>query len=133
MIGAAWHSRLEKNGVSMMLQDDVIHVSRLLRAAHGLKGATMADQLRYGGRLLPRRVRQAAQRLAHAEKVLGMPKLARQLDVGALSADYKMCVQYLRPMSQGATVQSLWMRALSWAAWMMVAVLAMIMLLFWFR
>jgi hypothetical protein len=116
-----------------MLQDDVTHIGRMLRATHGLKGATMADQLRHGGRLLPRRVRLAAQRLADAELLVGMPKLSRQLDETALNRDYKICVQYLGPITQGRAHQPIWLRILSWLAWAIIAVLVVALLLFWAR
>lgn len=115
----------------VMLQDDLIHVGRLLRSAVGLKGDTLADQLRHGGRLLPAPVRRAAQRLAEAEAMSGMPKLARQLDVASLARDYRTCIQYLGPLARGAVRHPLWLRALSWGAWAIVVVLLASIALNW--
>lgn len=105
------------------LTDDIAHVSRLLRAALGLRGATIGDQIRHGGRLLPRKVRAAAQRLAEAEAMAGVPKLAKQLDYDGLTRDYKTCVQHLGPLSIGHVRHALWYRALSWSALIVVLVI----------
>ncbi len=102
------------------LTRDVAHVGRMLKAGLGLRGDDLSTQLRRGGRLLPRRVRAAAGRLAVAEAMLGAPKLARQLDISGLKADAKLCIQYLTPLVQRRTRQSVWLVAASWAALMLV-------------
>ena len=79
---------------------DIAHVGRMLKAGLGLRGADLAEQLRRGGRLLPRRVRAAAGRLAAAEAMLQQPKLAKQLDGASLSRDAKLCIAHLTPLVQ---------------------------------
>ena len=98
------------------LAQDVAHVGRLLKAGLGLRGDDLDAQLRRGGRLLPRRVRAAALRLAKAEPMLAAPKLARQLDHAALRADAKLCIQHLTPIVQQRVQHGWWLRAASWAA-----------------
>lgn len=105
------------------LAKDVAHVGRLLKAGLGLRGDDMAAQLRRGGRLLPRRVRAAALRLAAAEPMLAAPKLARQLDSAALSVDAKLCIAHLTPLVQQRVQHSWWLRVASWGA-LIVLVLA---------
>ena len=91
----------------------------------------MAGQLRRGGRLLPRRVRAAALRLAKAQAMLGAPKLARQLDTAALGRDAKLCIAHLTPLVQHRTHHDWWLRAASWAALMVVICAAVLYALWW--
>jgi hypothetical protein len=115
------------------LARDIAHVGRLLKAGLGLRGEGLAAQLRYGGRLLPRRVRAAVQRLADAEAMLGAPKLARQLDTAALSRDAKLCIAHLTPLVQRRVRHGFWLRAASWAALTVVICGAVIYALWWVR
>ena len=112
------------------LARDIAHVGRLLKAGLGLRGDDVATQLRRGGRMLPRRVRAAAQRLAAAEAMLGAPKLARQLDVAAFRADAKLCVQHLTPLVQRRARHGFWLRAASWAALILVICAAVFFMAF---
>lgn len=91
------------------------HLRRLLRQDLGLRGQTLADQIRYGGRLLPRSVRTAVGRLAVAEGMYSAPKLAKQLDWDRLAQDLALCQHYLQRRAQGR-VHPLWLRLASWGA-----------------
>lgn len=115
------------------LARDIAHVGRLLKAGLGLRGDDLAAQLRYGGRLLPRRVRAAVQRLADAEAMLGAPKLARQLDAAALGRDAKLCIAHLTPLVQRRVRHGFWLRAASWAALTVVICGAVFYALWWVR
>lgn len=115
------------------LGSDLAHVGRLLKAGLGLRGDDIAAQLRRGGRLLPRRVRAAAGRLAAAEAMLQQPKLAKQLDTAALQKDVRLCVQHLTPLVQ-RRIQHAWvLRAASWAALILVMSAAVAYGLWWLR
>lgn len=96
-------------------QGETAHLRRLLRQDLGLRGGTLADQIRYGGRLLPRNVRAAARRLAVAEGMSAAPKLAKQLDWDRLARDLALCQKYLQRRAQGR-VHPLWLRVASWGA-----------------
>lgn len=100
-------------------QTEIVHLRRLLRQEFGLRGATLADQIRYGGRLLPRKVRAAARRLAEAEGMVAAPKLAKQLDWHRLGEDRILCHDYLQRRAQGRA-HPLWLRVASWAALIVV-------------
>lgn len=112
---------------------DIAHVGRMLKAGLGLRGADLAEQLRRGGRLLPRRVRAAAGRLAAAEAMLQQPKLAKQLDGASLSRDAKLCTAHLTPLVQRRVRHGFWLRAASWAALTVVICAAVIYGLWWLR
>jgi hypothetical protein len=86
--------------------------------------------MRRGGRLLPRRVRAAALRLAKAQAMLGAPKLARQLDTAALGRDAKLCIAHLTLLVQRRTRHDWWLRAASWAA-LMVVICAAVLYALW--
>lgn len=112
---------------------DIAHVGRMLKAGLGLRGADLAEQLRRGGRLLPRRVRAAAGRLAAAEAMLQQPKLAKQLDGASLSRDAKLCIAHLTPLVQRRTLHAWWLVAASWAALIVVIGAAVFYALWWLR
>ncbi|QFT57437.1 hypothetical protein FIU94_01260 [Sulfitobacter sp. THAF37] len=60
-------------------------LQQLLQDKLGVRGRDLEHALRKAGRLLPRRVRRQAAQLARAEKMAGNPRLARQIDGGALA------------------------------------------------
>lgn len=73
----------------------VERVSQLLEEKHGLGGRDLAAKLRRGRRLLPRKVRDAADRLAAADEKAKNPKLRGQVDLGQIAEDYDLCVRHL--------------------------------------
>ncbi len=70
-------------------------VAALLHQRLGLRGAGLGAKLRSGGRLLPRRVRVAAQQLQAAAELAEHPKLALRVDHKAATAAHRICVQHL--------------------------------------
>lgn len=58
----------------------------------------MQTLLRRRGASLPRRIRRAARVLAHAELHGAQPKVARQLDLNAISRAYNSLTDYLQPL-----------------------------------
>ena len=73
----------------------VERVSQLLEEKHGLGGRDLAAKLRRGRRLLPRKLRAAADRLAAADEKAKNPKLRGQIDMGQVAEDYDACVRHL--------------------------------------
>lgn len=71
-------------------------VSALLHERLGLRGATLQEQLRKGGRRLPRRVRDAAEGLAAAAVKAENPKLLAQIDESLVAEAYDVCMRHLR-------------------------------------
>ncbi len=59
-------------------------LSAALERHLGVKGRTLAQQVKRAGRRLPRRVRADARLLSEAEAVAGHPRLLRQLDQAQL-------------------------------------------------
>ena len=73
----------------------VERVAQLLTEKHGLGGKTLSAKLRRGRRLLPRKLRGAADRLAAADAKAKNPKLRGQIDMAKVAEDYDACVRHL--------------------------------------
>lgn len=77
------------------------HVSELLEDRLKIRGGTLADKLRRGGRVLPLRVRRAAAELALAADQSHYPKLAMRVDHDRVRRAYRRCLHHLRPIGAG--------------------------------
>ncbi|MBL9053211.1 MAG: hypothetical protein JNN02_05730 [Tabrizicola sp.] len=73
----------------------VERVSQLMEEKHGIGGRDLATKLRRGRRLLPRKLRDAADRLVEADEKAKNPKLRGQIDLGQVAEDYDACVRHL--------------------------------------
>jgi hypothetical protein len=87
---------------AVTIQQMAERVSGLIEERLAVRGATLADKLRKGGRLLPRKVRLAAERLAKAGTYAQNPKLLLQVDEGEVSRDFDICVRHLTAINAGA-------------------------------
>lgn len=86
----------------MAVQQMAERISELLAEKHRLRGPDLAAKLRRGRRLLPRRVREAADRLAQAGERAKNPKLWAQIDMDQLSRDYDACMSHLAAIDPAA-------------------------------
>ena len=77
------------------IQQMADRVAQLLEEKHGLGGRDLAAKLRRGKRLLPRKVRDAADALAAAAEKARNPKLIGQVDMGQVADAYDLCVRHL--------------------------------------
>lgn len=77
-------------------------IAELMEARLGVRGATLAEKLRRGGRLLPRRIRRAAEYMARCADQARSPRLQLQLDHEKIADAYDACVRYLKPLGAGA-------------------------------
>lgn len=87
---------------AVTIQQMVERVSRLMEERLAVRGATLTDKLRKGGRLLPRKVRAAAMRLGVAGAHVQNPRLLLQIDETVVSRDYDICVRHLTAVNAGA-------------------------------
>ncbi len=87
---------------AVTIQQMVERVSRLMEERLAVRGATLTDKLRKGGRLLPRKVRAAAMRLGVAGAHVQNPRLLLQIDEAVVSRDYDICVRHLTAVNAGA-------------------------------
>lgn len=80
---------------AVTIQQMADRIAELMEERLRIRGKDLPAKLRRGGRLLPRRVRQAAQDLATAAEKGRNPKLLVQIDMGAVAADYDLCLRHL--------------------------------------
>lgn len=80
---------------AVTIQQMADRVAGLMREKLGTRGPGLADALKRGGRRLPRRVRDAATRLAEAAHSSQNPKLLLQIDEGKVAEDFDLCVRHL--------------------------------------
>lgn len=80
------------------------HVARLIAERFGGAGRgehpDLARMLRRRGGALPRRLRREARALAMADRDSAHPRIARQLDLPALSRAYRALCAHLEPLGQ---------------------------------
>ncbi len=71
------------------------HLRQKLLGVHGVKGRDLAQSVARAGRMLPRRLRHSAQRLARAEHMVGHPKLEQMVDRSGLRAGFSALTAHL--------------------------------------
>ena len=84
---------------AVTIQQMADRVAALMQERLGLRGIGLAEKLRKGGRLLPRRVRAAADRLAEAAAMAQNPKLLLQVDEAMVAQNYDICIKHLGGMN----------------------------------
>jgi hypothetical protein len=88
------------SGVAIQQMAD--RVAQLLDEKLGLGGDDLEARLRKGGRMLPKRVREAAQLLSDSAEKAKNPKLLAQIDMGAVSDAYDTCLKHLSTIDPAA-------------------------------
>ncbi len=83
-------------------QQMAARVATLMGQRLHVSGDGLSEKLARGGKRLPRRVRVAAQELADAAALEGMPKLQQQIDPRKLTDARAVCLRYLEPLGQAA-------------------------------
>jgi hypothetical protein len=77
------------------IQQMADRVAQLMEEKLRLGGRGLTAKLRRGKRLLPRKVRDAAEGLAAAAEKSRNPKLMGQIDMGKVADAYDVCVRHL--------------------------------------
>lgn len=80
---------------AVTIQQMAERITALMEQKLRLKGKDLREKLRKGGRILPRRVRAAAEELADAAEKSQNPKLLLQIDETAVVAAYDVCSKHL--------------------------------------
>ncbi len=86
---------------AVTIQQMADRVSALLEERLRLRGAGLAEKLARGGRLLPRKVRDAATFLAQAATMAQNAKLLMQIDNNAVAEAYDICLRHLGGVDAG--------------------------------
>jgi hypothetical protein len=77
-------------------------VADLMEARLRVRGAGLSRKLRRGGRLLPKKVKTAAEVLALSAEAAQVPKLRSRVDPERAAIAYDICLRYLKPLGAGA-------------------------------
>lgn len=86
---------------AVTIQQMADRVAGLMEDRLGVRGTGLSAKLRKGGRLLPRKVRAAAEELAAYAERAENPKLLVQIDIGRVAAAYDICVRHLSALQAG--------------------------------
>lgn len=92
---------------AVAIQQMADRIAALMDERLRIRGGDLSRKLRKGGRLLPRKVRQAAQDLADAAERARNPKLLIQIDMEKVSADYDTCLHHLSGLTRRGGVVNL--------------------------
>ncbi len=80
---------------AVTIQQMADRVAGLLEERMRMRGVGLAEKLARGGRMLPRRVRAAAEFLAQAAILAQNAKLLMQIDNAAVAEAYDICLRHL--------------------------------------
>jgi hypothetical protein len=86
----------------LTVQQMVDEVSAALDAKLGMRGRTLAAQVRKAGRLLPRGVKRDATYLAQTVDLSQNPKLSRMVDIDKVSRAHANVLAFLAGVDRGA-------------------------------
>jgi hypothetical protein len=81
------------------IQQMADRVAGLLEERMHLSGPGLAAKLAKGGRALPRKFREAGERLARAAMMAQNPKLLMQINEEQVAEDYDLCLRHLLSLS----------------------------------
>jgi hypothetical protein len=97
-----------------------------------IRGATLADKLRRGGRSLPRGIRAEAALLADAARQAGHPRLLHQIDLGRVTRAHETCLRHLQGLNRAARRRAAIMGTVESIAFRLLAVaLLLAAVLYW--
>lgn len=86
---------------AVTIQQMADRVAGLMEERLGVRGKTLDEKLRKGGRLLPRRVRVQAEALAALSAQAQNPKLLTRINMEDLAAAYDISVRHLSGVKPG--------------------------------
>jgi hypothetical protein len=117
---------------AVTIQQMAERVAALLEERLNMKGNGLAEKLRKRGRLLPRKVRLAAEQLADAATRSQNPKLLLQINETAVASAYDICSKHLGKIDVADRRRGTVLRtASSMAVSLMVVALLAIGVLYW--
>lgn len=85
---------------AVTIQQMADRVATLMAERLHVKGSGLAEKLKKGGRLLPRKVRDAAGELAQAAQMSQNPKLLVQVNNQKVAEAYDVCVRHLNGLNR---------------------------------
>lgn len=117
---------------AVTLQQMADRVAGLMEERLRVRGRGLTEKLRKGGRLLPRKVRAAAEVVAQAAVLSQNHKLLMQIDREAVAASYDLCVRHLGGINPSERRKGLILNiAASVAFSVLVVAVLMVAVLYW--
>jgi hypothetical protein len=113
------------------LQQMADRVAGLMEERLRVRGQGLAEKLRKGGRLLPRKVRASAEVLATAAQMAQNPKLLMQVDQQQAAAAYDVCLRHLGKAARRGRADGLVSVVASIAVSVLVVALLVVGVLYW--
>ena len=118
---------------AVTIQQMADRVADLMEQKLRLRGNGLAEKTRKAGRLLPKKVRLAAQSLAEASAMAQVPKLYLQMDAEKIAADYDICLRHLGAVQAGTRGKTLMVTMASGVAFSLLAVAVLVLVVVWWR
>ena len=118
---------------AVTIQQMADRVADLMEQKLRLRGNGLAEKTRKAGRLLPKKVRLAAQALAEASAMAQVPKLYLQMDAEKIAADYDICLKHLGAVQAGTRGKTLMVTMASGVAFSLLAVAVLVLVVVWWR
>ncbi len=87
---------------AVTIQQMADRIADLMEERLNVRGKGLTEKVRKAGRLLPRRVRLAAERLSDAAERSKNPKLLLQIDEAVVAASYDVCSKHLVKIDAGS-------------------------------
>ncbi|WP_333713208.1 hypothetical protein [Yoonia sp.] len=119
--------------MSQTIEQMVAEVRAGLREKLGLRGWTLAAQLRRGRRLLPRHIRTEAIYLAQIAALADNPKLHRMIDEAKVRAAHRNVLAYLATIDLAAQRRAAALNMVASIAFGLLVTAALTILVLWWR
>lgn len=119
--------------MSETIEQMVADVRAGLRAKLGLRGKTLAAQLRKGGRLLPRYVRRDATYLAQILPLAANPKLVRMIDQAKARQAHRNVLAYLDTIDLAAQRRNAALNMVASIAFGLLATIVLTIAVLWWQ
>tara|TARA_R110002124_G_scaffold208002_2_gene374468 strand:- start:59 stop:430 length:372 start_codon:yes stop_codon:yes gene_type:complete len=117
---------------AVTIQQMTERVAELMQRRLRVKGGDLKETVTRGRRMLPRKVRTAAEALALAETWSHNPKLLLQVDETVVAKDYDICVRYLSNLNRRERAKGFLLSLTTTLLFSLLGVIALVIaVLFW--
>lgn len=124
---------MEREMSAVTIQQMADRVAGLMDERLRARGNGLSEKLRKAGRLMPRKVRVAAESLAQAALMAQNPKLLRQIDESLVADAYDICVRHLGAIPAGYRRKSTIIGVVSSIAFSLLAVAGLVAVVLYWR
>jgi hypothetical protein len=118
---------------AVTIQQMADRVAELMEQKLHLRGRGLAEKTRKAGRMLPKKVRLAAESLAQAAATAQNPKMYLLLDAEKVAADYDICLKHLGAVPAGGRARTVLVTMASGVAFSVLAVAVLVLAVVWWR